>query len=207
VSQPAQANDTDWLVQVRPGARRNFYDGYETGCPALTARCRRAGYVVAGDQLVASLQKGVFTYVIFINRVGKASTGWVETVALARITPPPPTNAAWIGSWSRTEASIEIKPAARRGWFEVGGWASWGGSDPDRVARGAVNIGEMEGEIALSDGRLTAATGDVVRHLPPENPDDFDCRVQLRLLGPYLIAEDNNQCGGVNVSFSGVYRK
>ena len=34
-----------------------------------------------------------------------------------------------------------------------------------------------------------------------------DCKVSLILLPPYLLARDNRQCGGMNISFKGVYRR
>ncbi|MEA9554629.1 hypothetical protein VC273_01405 [Xanthomonas nasturtii] len=34
-----------------------------------------------------------------------------------------------------------------------------------------------------------------------------DCTVRLQLLGELLIVANNLQCGGANVSFSGVYRQ
>ncbi len=37
--------------------------------------------------------------------------------------------------------------------------------------------------------------------------DPADCRVTLTLLPPFLLAGDNMNCGGMNVSFTGVYRK
>ncbi len=37
--------------------------------------------------------------------------------------------------------------------------------------------------------------------------DELDCKVAFVLLDKYLVATDNNQCGGVNVSFSGVYSR
>ena len=36
--------------------------------------------------------------------------------------------------------------------------------------------------------------------------DDI-CKMTLRLVGEYLIADDNGECGGMNVTFDGVYRR
>ena len=36
--------------------------------------------------------------------------------------------------------------------------------------------------------------------------DPSGCRVDLRLIGPYLAAKDNGQCGG-GARFAGVFRK
>ena len=33
------------------------------------------------------------------------------------------------------------------------------------------------------------------------------CVVDLWLTGPFLVARDNMRCGGMNVTFTGVYRR
>ena len=37
--------------------------------------------------------------------------------------------------------------------------------------------------------------------------DAGECRVTLTLLPPFMLAADNHNCGGMNVSFTGVYQK
>ncbi|MCA1633634.1 MAG: hypothetical protein LC802_07935 [Acidobacteria bacterium] len=37
--------------------------------------------------------------------------------------------------------------------------------------------------------------------------EEDSCRVTLRLVGDYLVASDNSECGGMNVRFDGVYRR
>ena len=205
---PAQAQtriEDAYLVQVQPGPKRYFYDEYEDGCPALTAKCRHAAYVVAGDLLVASEAKGGFTNVRFVNARGRSSWGWIETAGLRRVDPRPPAIGAWLGNWNWAEAHIEIKATRRAGRLAVHGEATWGSFDPERVKRGGINLGELEGAITVAGGRITAASGDVV--LGPLSGELGDCNVRLRLLGPYLLAEDNGECGGHNVTFSGAYRK
>jgi len=205
---PAQAQtriEDAYLVQVQPGAKRYFYDEYEDGCPAVTAKCRHAAYVVAGDLLVASEAKRGFTNVRFVNARGRSSWGWIETAGLKRIAPPPPGTGAWLGDWRWAEAHIAIKGTRRAGRLAVHGEATWGSFDPERVKRGGINLGELDGAITVAGGRVTAASGDVV--LGPLSDEPGDCNVRLRLLGPYLLVEDNNGCGGHNVTFSGAYRK
>ena len=40
-----------------------------------------------------------------------------------------------------------------------------------------------------------------------ETGDASDCKVWLRRVGPWLIVDDNLACGGLNVSFRGLYRR
>ena len=50
------------------------------------------------------------------------------------------------------------------------------------------------GPLAISGHRATYA-------------DDNLCELELTLLPDFLLIADNHKCGGVNVTFSGVYRR
>ncbi|MES2444075.1 MAG: hypothetical protein V4574_14695 [Pseudomonadota bacterium] len=217
------------LVEVRPGPKRHFYDGYGGGCPAPTAECRRAAYLVAGDQAVAIERKGGFAYVAFVNASGSTTSGWIETAALVRLDPPAPALAGWVGTWRHSEGEIEIKRSPRAGRLLVDGGATAGASDPRAVARGSVHIGLIGGEGAVVDRRLafsmgdpdepgairvTFADGQEAGSLPYDAPGGDDetfgddrCRIRMSRLGPYLVVVDNDRCGAANVSFTGVYRR
>ncbi|WP_423606208.1 hypothetical protein [Sphingomonas sp. MS122] len=188
---PQMLSENAWLVEVRPGARRHFRER-----ATLRARPGKA-YVVAGDKLVADRSVGAFTFVIFVSPSGKATRGWIETAALRRVAPPPPSPAGWTGDWKFEDASIAITPGKRPGHLHATGTATWGGHDPERVARGGVNVGDFESDLAPRGDRMTYS----------QNDDPNLCRVDMRLIGPYLLVEDNNRCGGMNVTFSGTYRR
>ena len=40
---------------------------------------------------------------------------------------------------------------------------------------------------------------------PAEDAASEACAAKLELVGRYLVVEDNGRCGGVNVSFNGLY--
>jgi hypothetical protein len=67
---------------------------------------------------------------------------------------------------------------------------------------GAVNTGEISGGGEPRDGALAIGYANGSAPPPPGGPD---CAARLRLLGRYLVVEDNGACGGMNVSFSGIY--
>jgi hypothetical protein len=73
------------------------------------------------------------------------------------------------------------------------------------VRRGAVNIGELEGKARPRDATLALGQGYDGVKPPGERQDLVECAARLRLFGRYLVVEDNMQCGGANVSFTGVY--
>jgi hypothetical protein len=191
-----------WLVQVKPGAKLYFYDEVEGTKP----RASRA-YVVAGDILVAEATKGSFTSVTFVTPAGKTRGGWLDSAGLTRIA----AGARWPGKWKAWESGIEIAPGRVGGTLRVEGSATWGAHDPERVARGGVHVGEFAVDARSNGDRIAfsvdeTADGMVGRPFGDAPEEEYRCRVQLRLLGPYLLAHDNNACGGANVSFTGTYR-
>jgi len=182
------------LVEIGPGPKANFYKEI-AGCPAHTAACRRPAYVVAGDQLLVTDAQGEFTYVTFIPQRGRTPTeGWIETARLRRVLVPARFE-AWLGDWRQLEGDISIRRSAKRGWLELSGNATYGAFDPERVKNGSVHTGEFSGSAVPHGDTVVVDEG------------DGGCRVELTLIGPYLIAADNNQCGGVNVRFMDVYRR
>ena len=65
------------LAEVVPGPNRHFHRGEEMrGCPALTAKCRRAGYVIPGDRLVVWERRGSLAHVEFVSVRASAGRGW-----------------------------------------------------------------------------------------------------------------------------------
>jgi hypothetical protein len=78
------------------------------------------------------------------------------------------------------------------------------------VKRGGVNVGDFEVEVPIADGVVAFAMDDDGTTKPfdfKRGDNDDICRIKLWRLGPYLVAADNVRCGGMNVSFTGVYRK
>lgn len=178
------------LVQVRPGPKRHFNGDQDDGPGKV-----RAAYVVAGDRLVAGAIRGKYRLVTFIAAGrSRPTTGWIEIAALAKVAMPAPRLDAWLGNWSGWHADIEIARGGTRDMLKASGEATYGMDDKDRVARGAINFGDFDGQARPTGDRLTIGA-------------DESCTVRLRLLGPYLLAVDNNNCGGLNVSFTGVYRR
>jgi hypothetical protein len=185
------------LGKVRPKARIYFYsDSDKARCPAPIESCRRKAYLMPGDVVLLGEIRDPMVFAAFAN--GKTMTeGWLPRTAVVPMPAPPSKAIAWHGAWVRDdEADIDIKSGAQAGTLHLEGQASWGSHDPDRVERGGVHVGDFD-EIATPDGdRIRLGSG---------QPDE--CHVSLRLIGPYLVAADNNMCGGMNVSFSGVYRR
>ena len=188
------------LARVRPGMRAIFYhDGEVDGCPAPTPRCQRRAYVVAGDLVLLGAPRGSLVKAAYSDAQGRPTEGWILRNAVEPIPTPRSTLAAWRGHWNYDEADIDITPGKRPGRLKASGNAIWGGHDPERVKNGGIHMGEFDGEAAV--------VGDRILFRDADGSDVGECRVSLRLIGPYLVAADNNRCGGLNVSFSGFYRR
>src|SRR5262245_11163101 len=89
---------------------------------------------------------------------------------------------------------------------EVSGHAIWGSYDRQRVKWGAIHVGELNGK-GRPRGRTLAIGYDPDRSGFPPARDEArdDCAAKLQLYGRYLVVEDDGTCGGLNVSFIGIY--
>lgn len=231
---PRAAMANAWLVRVKPGANARFYRNVvKPECPALTPACMARGYLVPGDIAVAAYTTGSFTIVEFVGPSGAITDGAIESRLLERIQAPKPSLQDWIGHWQDTdEQDIVISRTNDPSILGVVGHAMWGSHDPRRVKIGGVNLGDFGayvkpvgewggfvadvGDTNEPDYRLPSIekqrglNTDWTRYFPAEadNAESGRCRASFRLLGPYLLAYTPLYvCGGMNVTFTGVYRR
>lgn len=127
--------------------------------------------------------------------------GWMLTSRLEPVRPdlhPPIT--AWTGIWTPlgvrkqprgAATQLAISTGAPPGSLKVSGQAYWFGAvvNGERVT----HEGAVDGEAAPGENRL---------HLV-----DGTCEVHLTLVGSFLNVRDNGECGGMNVTFTGVWQK
>jgi hypothetical protein len=185
------------LARVRPGAKAIFYhDGEVDGCPALTARCQRRAYVVGGDLVLIGPTKGSLVKAAYNDRGGQPTEGWILRSMVEPVRVPHAARSAWLGDWTYDEASIDITAGTRPGHVKASGIATWGAHDPERVKSGGINMGDFDDEATITGDRILF-----------DDSRDGGCRVSMRLIGPYLVVADNGDCGGMNVTFSGFYRR
>jgi len=169
------------------GARAYFY-GEDEGCPAPGAKCVRKAYVVAGDALVVSRAFGEYACAWFRPARGYETVGWLraDQLELAEADANPPAS-RWLGEWVMHENGFTIRRDAKAGVLRVEGSATWHGVGDN------VHVGEVNASAAPAGNTLTL--------------EDDICTITLRLVGDFIVADDNGECGGVNVTFDGVYRK
>jgi hypothetical protein len=180
-------------AEVAGQGRLRFLEDMD-GCPDKGAACPARGYVIPGDKVLTSKVHGAYTCAFYPSR-GGGTAGWVETARLRPLpVEPAPRAEAWIGQWS-SEGNPVV--TIRRSGEELGidGEAYWPSPNPPVEERpGGPNIGSIGGAFRVTGSRAEYDEGD-------------GCQVSFTLVGDLLIAGDNHRCGGMNVSFSGVYKR
>jgi hypothetical protein len=188
------------VAQERP-QKACAFDGFSADGKLAEVTRSTAGYYGCGsriDCLPAKLAAGdvVAPYhtdgdwtCAYLQQRGGAGPGWVKTRDI-RILPadPVPEPSAWAGTWANSRDRIRI--AASNGKLHLTGEAEWHG------AGGVVHTGDFEGDASPHGNHL---------HYVEAGPDS--CTIDLTLIGHYLVANDNERCGGMNVRFWGVWKR
>jgi hypothetical protein len=185
------------LYFIAGASRRN--------CPSAERACKLRAYLVPGDEVLVDAAEGPYVCAFFKPQRGTETRAWLPRVALQIASPEAAPARQWAGKWERDrEAQIVIKSTGKD--VEVSGSAMWGSYDPQRVRRGAVHVGDLEGK-GRPRGQILAIGYDPDRSGFPPGKDEppENCAAKLELYGRYLVVEDNRGCGGLNVSFTGIY--
>lgn len=216
---PLQIGDKTPLRLMRVAAdtpRVNFIEEKsekKPACPALSEACKRKGFLLPGDEVIAGPAQGDLVCVTYIAPKPKRvngrfaeTSGFLPASALEPAGNPPPKPVDFAFFWLRPdgEANIEIS-LNTTDTLRIKGEATFGAYDPVRVKRGGVNIGELMAEQAAVRGNAVALGEGYTNPATPPSTDGYECQARLRLYGRYLVVEDNLQCGGANVSFVGFY--
>ena len=177
------------------GAGRLYFLNGGDGCPSEAATCRQRAYVVGGDMVLTGRTLGAYTCAFYPNRVD-GSAGWVET---ARLTAQPiiaaPALTAWAGHW--VDGDDKITLTVKKGLLSADGDAWWPSAHPPASQYpGGPNEGELSGDAAPKANRVVFTDN-----------DPNGCTATLTLAGELLLVADNGGCGGMNVTFSGVYTR
>ncbi|MBS1792540.1 MAG: hypothetical protein JSS81_01730 [Acidobacteria bacterium] len=179
-------------VKGKAGDRAYFYGDEREDCPA-GKNCRLKAYVIPNDELIVSRTFGDFSCAWFQPKKGSETVGWIQTDALQSVDSDlNPAAAAWLGKWSYGSSEIRITKSKKAGFFEIGGEAYWKGLGDN------IHTGEMEDTAKPAGNLLKIGAG---------SKEEYECRATMQLLGKYLIVADNLQCGGANVTFTGIYLK
>lgn len=181
-------------VKKAAGPRVHFLK-VDASCPkGATGACRAGGYLVPGDTVaIAGHHAGLACAWFNRRNVNDEVVGWLPETALDESPPPSaPALSSWVKEWSRyiasgNESSIAITLDADGHSLHVKGSAEWMGGGATEP-----HLGEFEGSAQPQGNRLKIG--------------DDGCIVELFLLSEgNLFARDHFNCGGMNVTFRGLY--
>jgi hypothetical protein len=167
---------------------------YLKNCPPGETGCTEPGrspYVIPGDTVIVGARAGDAVCVAMPNRQGD-TTGWALAAQLQPLPTPPAPPAAWVGHWTQYGGdSIDL--TLKGGALVVSGAACWPACNASGKGR-VPNVGDLDGKAAPAGNHLRIGSDD-------------DCAAELWLVGSYLVVFDNMGCGGMNVTFTGVYQR
>lgn len=180
------------VIQGASKEKIHFFDD-RGKCPAAGDQCARTAYLVPGNEVLVGGQASGFTCVWY-QGAKREYVAWVPTKNVAvRQAPAVDSAKDWLGEWTYASNEIDIvqpKGAAPRGALKVESSLLWKGgktSSGDPV----VHTGELSAPLRAQGRSATAS--------------DEGCELKLLRIGRYLVARDNRQCGGVNVTHNGIY--
>lgn len=174
---------------MRPGritgaTPAQFYQDTSPGCPQKGAACKRGDNLPPGAEVLVSKVRAGFACVW----QSLDASGWVPAASVDLSLPfdrNPPLS-AWAGDWKYFDNHIRISATSDGKRLHVSGDAFWKGLN-------STHEGSIDGE--------AAPTGN---HLAFQIPQT-KCDVRLTLVNHQLAATDSRNCGGMNVTFAGIY--
>jgi len=189
----AYENAPLFVVKSDLGAERAYLYKQTQLCPKdKPCGSRQKAYLVGGDVVFAGPLNRGFRCVYYGSSNGKIVAGFILAENLKAIAEDNGMSIDFlIGTWKYESNSIEIKASAA-------GKVSGDGQAYYQTAE-TVNEGRFSAQAPFAAGQKELVF--------KEGNDESSCVVKLHRRGPYLVASDNNNCGGLNVSFSGIYTK
>jgi hypothetical protein len=126
----------------------------------------------------------------YVSGNNGAGPAWILTDAL-RVVPyddHPPLK-AWLGTWTGGEDRVRIRADSVPGTVLLEGSAEWSGKYTS-------HFGDTKGSASPEGNHL---------HFVENGPDS--CTIEMTLLGRYILASDNQACGGLNARFQGIWKR
>jgi hypothetical protein len=181
------------LATVSGMERRAYFHEDAEGCPWQGEACASRAYVISGDTVILSKIRNGYACAFYPSK-GGGTAGWLPSLQLSlRPADTRADPARWLGKWS-SEGNPQLTFSNRFSKLTVTGKAYWPGPAGTHNWP-SIHEGEIDGPVEI--------TGRVGHYGEDENL----CQVRFTLLGDYLLAHDNGNCGGANVSFSAVYTR
>lgn len=171
--------------------RSYFRNDDQKDCPGGKG-CLTKSYVIPGNEVIVNREYNGFGCSWYTSAKGGGFVGWLDLKDLQYKTLPANYSLQnWIGEWTDGSSSINIDKSTDPGSLNVKGDAFWKGLGDN------VHVGQLDKTVEPKNGTIQYSEGD----------EEYDCKATMNLVGNYLIVADNLRCGGLDVTFSGVYLK
>jgi hypothetical protein len=144
-----------------------------------------------GDSIQVAREAFGWTCGYVVSATG-AGAEWIRSdeIAPVKADSDPPLS-AWFGTWQGGGDLVHIQPSKTLGSLALEGTATWEG------LKGIQHLGDLEGEAKPTGNKLHYTRGQ----------GQWACAVDMTLMDDYILASDNQNCGGMNARFSGVWRR
>jgi hypothetical protein len=182
-------------VAAKSKQERVYFFSQKVSCAERGSRCpsRTKAYLVDGDVVFGGPEDRNFRCVYYGTANATIVAGFVATDNLVRFAENEDlTRDFLVGTWTYDGNPTIVITAAGNNKVTADGEASWPG-----VGKQARNTGGFSAVASPSGKEITFREGD----------DAYSCKVDLLRRGPYLVAQDNAYCGGLNVRFSSILMK
>ncbi len=187
--------ETAPLFRIKAGASRvNFHSRPRPCPPGAPCRWRQKAYLLPGDIVLAGPEQSGFRCAYYGTAKGILIAGFLPAANLEPSAEGRLSAEFLSGAWkmslgpAMTPNSIEIQPAGTH-----------------RVS--ASGDAYYQTEQTVNEGSFSCSGAAVADNAAQVIFRDGACEVTVRRRGPYLVAADNGNCGGLNVSFEGIYTK
>lgn len=169
----------------KPALLRERFDASDSTCGNKACFARGGATGVEVRQAGSSVCVGV-------PQKGKLATmfGWIPSSRWHVLASSPQPAVRWTGVWQNETAKITVQLGNEK-QLDIKGHAV--------MVLDANEARDIYGDFAIS--------GKPVNGVVTGEDDDYgSCKVSVRLLGDYLVAADNGNCGGIDITFTGIYR-
>ncbi|WP_223645369.1 hypothetical protein [Corallococcus sp. EGB] len=185
----AQAKAQVFTIKAPTPKQPVSFQSEAKACPAQ-GECgwKQRSYLIPGDTVLAGPEQGGFRCAYYVTAKGKPLAGFLPAANLEPAKGEKGLDAAVLaGTWVYAENEIVFTSKAG-GLLHAEGNAT-------AVVNGTANTGGFAEDVKPG--------GEELRIGDPKEEDE--CLVTVQRRGPYLLVSDNLQCGGLNVSFKGLY--
>jgi len=145
--------------------------------------------VAWGTPVQVYRQQGEWTCGYVSGRDG-AGPAWIRSSALRVVSyDEHPPLSAWVGTWTGGEDRVLIRTGGVPGKLQLVGSAEWRG-------KYTAHFGDTKG-----------SASPVGNHLHFVEGGTDSCTIDMTLLNRYILANDNQACGGLNARFQGIWKR